>query len=169
MPIARFAFLLAILTLPGCGSLLTEGTADAAGIAGAGAASAVTRSASAAAAIGLGVTSLASEGLRYVERDVHGEEQDAIAAAAGSLQPGAVARWSVSHRVPIESDEHGDVTVSRDFGYGPILCKEVVFSVETTHHEAVRRAFYLTSVCRDGATWRWAAAEPAVERWGALQ
>lgn len=157
------------LLLPGCGSLLTAGTADLAGIAGAGAASAVTRSGAAAAAIGLGVASVASEGLKYATRAVHREEQAAIATAAGPLDPGAVTHWSVDHRVPIEPDEQGDVTVSREFGAGPIRCKEVVFSVETTHRHLMHRAFYITTICRDGAQWRWASAEPATERWGALQ
>ena len=32
-----------------------------------------------------------------------------------------------------------------------------------------RSAFYVAMVCREGATWNWAAAEPAVDRWGNLQ
>ena len=167
------ALVLLLLSLSGCGSLLTEGTADVAGVAGAGVAAGVTKSATAAAAIGLGVQSLASEGLKYVERDVRREEQDAIAAAAGPLEPGQVARWTVSHRIPIESDERGDVVVSRDFGAGAIACKEVVFSVEKKRRRVTRRAFYITTICRDGPTqaspWRWASAEPATERWGGLQ
>ena len=173
MRITILPLLLATLALPGCGSLLVEGTADGAGIAGAGLASSFTRNGAAAAAVGLGVTSLANEGLRYVERRVHRNEQDAIAAAAGPLEPGAVARWSIRHTLPIERDEHGDVTVSRVFGSGAITCKEVVFSVETTRSGTVRRAFYITNLCRDGqangTAWRWAAAEPATERWSSMQ
>lgn len=30
-------------------------------------------------------------------------------------------------------------------------------------------AFYVATICRDGANWKWASAEPATERWGALQ
>ena len=168
MNLSRITFL-APLLLAGCGALLTEGTSDLAGVAGAGAASAVTKDAAVAAAIGLGVRSVASEGLRYAERHVHGHEQDAIAAAAGPLDPGGVARWSISHTLPIEPDAQGDVTVSRAFGAGPIQCKEVVFSVETRRRQAVQRAFYITTVCRDGERWRWASAEPATERWGSLQ
>lgn len=164
-----FAVLLALLALSGCGSLLTEGTADLAGVAGAGAASAVTKSAAGAAAIGLVVRSVASEGLKFAERSVHREEQDALATVAGPLAPGAVAPWSVSHRIPIEDDEHGDVVVSRAFGAGPIQCKEIVFSVDRTRHSLVRRAFYITTICQDGARWRWASAEPATERWGGIQ
>lgn len=169
MRFSTAALLVTILALPGCGSLLTEGTADVAGVAGAGVAASVTKSATAAAAIGLGVQSLASEGLKYAERSVHREEQDAIASAAGQMQPGQVTHWSVSHRIPIESDEHGDAVVSRDFGAGALSCKEVVFSVDRMHRHVVQRAFYITTICRDGARWRWASAEPATERWGGLQ
>lgn len=165
----RALLLLLPLLLPGCGSFLTEGTADLAGIAGAGAASAVTSSAAAAAAIGLGVRSVASEGLKYATRRVHGTEQDAIAAAAGPLAPGAIAPWSVTHSVPIEDDEHGSLAVIREIGAGALRCKELVFSVERTRKQATTRAFYITTICQDGPQWRWAAAEPATERWGALQ
>ena len=169
MRLMRIACLSAVVALPGCGSLLTEGSADLAGIAGAGAASAVTDNAAAAAAIGLGVRSLAAEGVKYVTRGVHREGQDAIAAVAGPLEPGAVARWSVRHRIPVEPDEQGDVAVSRAFGAGAIRCKELVFSVERTRRKVVQRAFYITTICQDGARWRWASAEPATERWGNLQ
>ena len=158
-----------LLLMSGCGSLLSEGTADLAGVAGAGAASSVTKSAAGAAAIGLVVRSVASEGLKYAERRVHREEQDAIAAVAGPLPPGTVAPWAVNHDVPLEDDEHGDLVVSRAFGAGPIQCKEVVFSVDRARKTGLERAFYITAVCQDGARWRWASAEPATERWGSLQ
>ena len=171
MPALRLTtLLLAACILSGCGSLLTEGTADIAGIAGAGVAASVTKSATAATAIGLGVTSAASAGLRFVERDVHSTEQDAIAQAAGRLAPGAVGAWSVRHRIPIEANEHGGVSVSRDFGFGSVACKEVVFSVDTTEHGAPHQNFYITEVCSNaGGPWQWASAEPATPRWGALQ
>src|SRR4029079_5274963 len=78
--------LLCVLTLPGCGSLLSEGASDLAGIAGAGAAATVTKNAAVAAAIGLGTQSLALEGVHYLERRVHRAEQDAIAGVAGPLE-----------------------------------------------------------------------------------
>ena len=118
MRIAWLAPLPLMFGLSGCGSLLTEGTADLAGVAGAGAASAVTRSAAGAAAIGLGVRSVAAEGVKYVTRSVHREEQDAIAAAAGPAEAGTVRAWSVSHRIPVEDDARGQVVVSRAFSAG---------------------------------------------------
>lgn len=161
----RAAALGPLLLLAACGSVLTESTADVAGVAGAGLASAVTHSAAGAAAIGLGVRSVAAAGLRYTERRVHRTDQDAIADAAGRLRPGEVGVWSAVHTLPIEDDQHGEVVVSRDFGTAAFRCREVVFSVD----HPKRREFYTTDICRDGAAWRWAEAEPSTERWGGLQ
>jgi hypothetical protein len=161
--------LLSVVALSGCGSVLTATTADVAGIAGAGVAGAVTKSATAAAGIGLGIAAGASAGLQYVERDVHQAEQDRIAAAAGGLQPGVVGHWDVSHRVPIEDDEHGDLVVTRLIGSADFACKEIVFSVDTVEKKTPHRAFYTATVCQDGTVWKWASAEPATARWGALQ
>ena len=173
--------LLALATaaaLAGCnsvrGPLLTESTADAAGIAGAGIAGAISKDATLGAAIGLGVQSLAQSGLEVVERRVHRAEQDRIAAVAGGLPEGAASTWAITHDIPIENDEHGSVAVTRivaarlDNSAG-FTCKEIVFSVETPAKPEVRRAFYTASVCLDGDTWKWATAEPATARWGTLQ
>jgi hypothetical protein len=154
-----------LLGLSGCGPLLTEGASDAAGVASAGAASSVTKNAAVAAAVGLGAQSVALEGVHYLERRVHRAEQDAIASAAGPLQPGVVASWSIKHSLPIEDNEQGQLVVSRVIGGGALFCKEIVFSVDTSK----RRAFYVATVCRNNNTWNWASAEPAVPRWGGLQ
>jgi hypothetical protein len=163
------AMLLAVLPLGGCGSFLTQGTADAAGVTGAGVAGAVTRNATVGAAIGLGVASAANAGLLFVERRVHTAEQDRIAAVAGALPEGAVGTWSVSHTIPIERAEHGEVAVSHAFGGSDFACKEIVFSVDHGAGAELQRAFYTATVCRDGGFWRWATAEPATARWGGLQ
>lgn len=155
--------------LSGCGSLLSAGTADVAGVAGAGVATAVTKSAAGAAAIGLGVRSIASEGLKYAVRRVHRNEQDAIAQAAGPLDPGALQTWSIRHILPVEDNEAGQVVVSRAFGAGAFRCKEIVFSVDTITRRKPQRAFYTAIICQDGDAWRWASAEPATERWSGLQ
>lgn len=169
MPIRFLLLALCATALSGCGSVLTATTADVAGIAGAGAASAVTKSAAAAAGIGLGIAAGANAGLQFVERDVHAAEQDRIAAAAGGLQPGVVGHWDVSHKIPIEEDEHGDLVVTRLIGSADFACKEIVFSVDTVEKKIPHRAFYTATVCQDGNTWKWASAEPATARWGALQ
>jgi uncharacterized protein YceK len=160
---------LCAVALSGCGSVLTATTADVAGIAGAGAASAVTKSAAAAAGIGLGIAAGADAGLQYLERDVHAVEQDRIATAAGDLPPGVVGHWNVTHRIPIEENEHGDLVVTRLIGSADFACKEIVFSVDTVEKKIPHRAFYTATVCRDGTAWKWASAEPATARWGTLQ
>lgn len=169
MLIRYFLLFAAAGALSGCGSVLTATTSDVAGIAGAGVASAVTKSPAAATGIGLGIAAGANAGLQYAERKVHGAEQDQIAEAAGALTPGEVGHWSVTHTIPIEDDEHGDLVVTRLVGADDFNCKEIVFSVDTKEKEAVNRAFYTATVCRDGTEWKWASAEPATARWGALQ
>ncbi|GAC1339487.1 MAG: hypothetical protein NVSMB18_07800 [Acetobacteraceae bacterium] len=158
-----------LLALSGCGSLLTEATSTAAGVAGAATGAAITKNATVAAAIGLGVNALASEGLRYAERRVHRYEQARIAEVAGVLPVNAVAPWSVSHTVPIEEDAQGEVVVSREFGALGFRCKDIVFSVDKGSRARVVRAFYTATVCQDGRGWRWATAEPSTERWSGLQ
>ena len=171
MPFRPFVplLLLACLPLIGCNSLVTASTADVAGVAGAGIASAVTKSPALATGIGLGVAAGANAGLQYVERDVHRAEQDRIADAAGALDPGVVGQWSVTHDIPIEDNEHGDLVVTRLIGSQDFSCKEIVFSVDTVADKAPHRAFYTATVCLDGKTWKWASAEPATARWGSLQ
>lgn len=155
--------------LAGCGSLLGAGTEVAAGAAGAGIASAVTDNATVATGIGLGVSAGARAGLQYAQRRVHRNAQNAVAAAAGGLAPGQVGSWSIRHSVPIEPDERGEVVVTRVLGHDTFSCREIVFSVDKVEDNAPRRSFYTAMICRDGTRWRWASAEPATERWGALQ
>ncbi len=157
--------------LSGCSSLYSEGATAGAGIAGAALAAKVTSNAAVATGIGLGALAAARAGVQYSERVVHTKTQDSIARIAGPLDVGAIAPWSVTHSVPIEDDEHGRVTVSRTISAGALDCKEIVFSVDQTATKNVpaSSAFYVASICRDGDNWKWASAEPATERWGALQ
>jgi hypothetical protein len=157
--------------LSGCSSLYSEGATTSAGIAGAALAAKVTSNAAVATGIGLGAVAAARAGVQYSERVVHKNTQDGIARIAGPLEVGAVAPWSVTHSVPIEDDERGRVTVSRAISTGALDCKEIVFSVDQTATKNVpaSSAFYVASICRDGDNWKWASAEPATERWGALQ
>jgi uncharacterized protein YceK len=157
--------------LSGCSSLYSEGAVAGAGIGGAAVASKVTSNAAVATGIGLGAVAAARAGVQYSERVVHTNTQNSIAQAVGPLEVGAVAPWSITHSFPIEDDEHGRVTVSRLISTGALDCKEIVFSVDqnATRDKPASSAFYIASVCRDGQNWRWASAEPATERWGALQ
>lgn len=161
----------ATVSLSGCNSLYSEGATAGAGIAGAGIASSVTSNAAVATGIGLGVVAAARAGVQYSQRVVHRDTQDRIAQAAGPLDVGAVAPWNATHSVPIEEDEHGRVTVSRTISTGALDCKEIVFSVDkaATKNVPASTGFYVASICRDGAAWKWASAEPATGRWGALQ
>ncbi|MFX1802880.1 hypothetical protein PWR66_04315 [Paraburkholderia sp. A1RO-5] len=154
-----------------CSSLYSEGAQAGAGIAGAAIASKVTSNAAVATGIGLGAVAAAKAGVQYSERVVHRNTQDSIAKAAGPLDVSGVAPWSISHSFPIEDDAHGRVTVSRTISTGALDCKEIVFSVDqdATKDAVASSAFYVASVCRDGETWKWASAEPATDRWGALQ
>jgi hypothetical protein len=163
-----------LLLLGGCQSLLREGTADLAGIAGASLSDAVTDNGAVTAGIGLGVRSLAQAGLQYAERRTQRAEQDSIANAAGPLAIGRVATWEIRHQVPVQPNRRGQVTVSRDIGGLGLECREIVFSVESNVQEVdgvvrPRKAFYTAAICRNGQQWKWASAEPATERWGALQ
>jgi hypothetical protein len=161
----------ASLACSACSSLYSEGAITGAGIGGAAIASKVTSNAAVATGIGLGAVAAAKAGVQYSERVVHTNTQDSIAKAAGPLDVGGVAPWSIVHSFPIEEDAHGRVTVSRAISTGALDCKEIVFSVDhdATKDKAASSAFYVASVCRDGENWKWASAEPATDRWGALQ
>jgi hypothetical protein len=157
--------------LTGCSSLYYEGATAGAGIAGAAVASAVTDNAAVATGIGLGAVAAARAGVQYSQRVMHTYTQEQIATAAGPLAIGAVAPWFTKHSVPIEADAKGRVTVSRVISTGMLDCKEIVFSVDTDakKDQPATSSFYIAAVCREGDEWRWASAEPATARWGALQ
>lgn len=157
------------LALTGCSSLLSEGAAATAGVGGTAIAGKVTRNATVASGIGLGVLAAGAAGVKAVERDYHGDQQDKIAAVAGALKVGQVGYWESRHRIQLESDEAGRVTVSRVIGAAELSCKEIVFTVDDIKDKATVSAFYVATICKDAAKWRWASAEPATARWGALQ
>ncbi len=168
------AFKLALLAslvagTTGCSSLLSEGSATAAGVVGAGAAATVTRNAAVSAGIGLGVLAAAQSGVRAIERDYHGHQQDRIAEIAGELAVGQVAPWQSKHLIQLEPDEAGRVTVSRVISATDLSCKEIVFSVDQVKDAATLSSFYVATICKDSVKWRWASAEPATARWGNLQ
>jgi hypothetical protein len=165
-----------LLSLGGCSSLLTEGSSAGAGIAAAGVSRAFTKNGAITAGIGVGAQAAARASVQYLEKRVHRSEQDEIARVAGELKLGGVAPWSISHSLPIEPDNHGEVTVSRVIatvttGREPtgMNCKEIVFSVDTDEDHEPTRAFYTAAICLDRNQWKWATAEPATERWGTLQ
>ena len=165
-----------ILLLGGCSSVLTQGAGAAGGVAGASAANVFTNNGAITAGVGLGAQAAAIAGAQYLEKRVHGTEQQAIASAAGPVPVGGMANWGIVHDIPIEKDEHGELTVVQQFtpelpsGNAPAFdCKEVIFSVDTKARQQINRNFYTTFVCQDSGRWKWATAEPATARWGALQ
>ena len=95
-------------------------------------------------------------------------EHDAIASLAGDMNPGDTRLWEVRHRVPPRYGR-GEVRVVRVIDTPLAQCKELLFSV--VQHDALRaqRSWYSTTACRQGSGWKWAVAEPAVDRWRNLQ
>ncbi len=115
--------------------------------------------------VGVATVAVTDYALKRVTRSWHQGEQDAIAAIAGPLDAGGRAPWQVKHSVPI-GNEHGDLAVVRQITNPLAPCKEVVFSVV---EDDTPPAWYSADICRHGDAWKWASAEPAVERWGFLQ
>jgi hypothetical protein len=176
LKLALMPILAAPLLLGGCSSLLTQSAGAGAGVGAAAISNAITSNGAVTAGIGLGTQAAAIAGVQYLEKRVHEAEQNAIAGAAGDVPVGGVGAWSVTHQIPIEDDQHGEITVTRDIvpavpagNEPPFICKEIIFSVDTMQHHQPHRDFYTADVCRDGLVWKWATAEPATERWGALQ
>ena len=166
---AAAAALLALCSVTGCSSLINAGSAEVAGIGGAAIAGAVTDNAAVATGIGLAVQAATRAGVQYAQRIVHRDIQDEIARAAGTLQVGDVGTWHIDPRANLEPRQGGRVTISRVISTTVLQCKEAVFSVDRVVKEVPQSAFFVAIVCQDGARWKWASAEPATERWGALQ
>ena len=72
--------------------------------------------------------------------------------------------WRIRHTIPI-GNARGELAVVREYATPLATCREVVFTVEDGNRPAV----FTTSLCQRAAGWKWAAAEPAVDRWGFLQ
>jgi hypothetical protein len=145
-------------TSSGVGSALSSaGTAGiASGITSATGSALVGTAAGIGAGIGL------DAGIKYGERRIQRNAQDAVAIAAGPLVVGQSARWNVDAWLPL-TGRHGTVEIARSFGKA-IPCKDVVFNVDDDDD------LFVTTVCADKkGIWRWALAEPTVDRWGMLQ
>lgn len=153
----------------GCTALFERSAADVAGLGAAAISASVTSNPAVAAGIALIVQSGVHAGVQHVQREIHNAAQDEIAGAGGDLPIGVVATWRTHPVVPLEQAQHGRVTVSRVISEGAIACKELVFSVDSARSDPSASRFYVVSICRDGARWKWAAAEPSTARWGALQ
>ena len=120
-------------------------------------------------AVAVGVDAGLDELQKYIARSRQNAEQDQIAIAVGEMQPGETRDWAIVHDIPMFDDEHGTVQVTRVIDTPLTQCKEVLFTVDEGNGAKLRRALYTTDACRNTRGWKWAEAEPAVERWGYLQ
>lgn len=158
--------------LPGLllGSLLASplggcrAVSDVAGLAAGGGAGVATANPALGIVVGIGVSVAVEELGNYITRSRRRGEQDAIADAAGAAPVGAAVPWEIRHTIPI-GDARGDLVVAREFATPLTTCREVVFSVL----DGDGRRLFSTTLCRRGERWAWAAAEPAVDRWGSMQ
>ncbi len=149
-----------VLLLAGC-----KAAPQIAGVITGGTAGAASGNPAVGFAVGVVTDAAATSGFRYIARTRQGAEQDAIADMAGGLPVGGTAAWKIEHTIPI-GNEHGQLRVVRLIDSPLAQCKQVVFSVE---EDANRRDWFSADICAQGEHWKWASAEPAVERWGFLQ
>jgi hypothetical protein len=133
-----------------------------------GASAAATANPAVGIAVGVGVQAGIEATVSYVARKRQEAEQDAIAAQVATMQIGERRSWKIEHDIPI-GNEHGEVEVTRAIPNPLTPYKELMFSVDEGSGPKMTRAWYTTQACRSGQTWKWAPAEPAVERWGSLQ
>ena len=159
----RWLALAGVLVLAGCKSL-----PQLTGLVSGGAAGAATASPAVGFLVGIAVDAAADAGLTYLTRTWHGAEQDAIALAAADVPEGGQVPWQIRHPLPL-GNEHGELRVVRAIDSPLAQCKEIVFSVDEGAGEKLKRVWFITTLCKQDRTWKWAAAEPAVERWGFLQ
>lgn len=154
---------LTLLALSGC-----RFAGDVIGAAAGGATGAATANPAVGIAVGVAVNSGIDATFAYITKKRQQAEQDAIAGVVATMQVGERRAWEIRHDIPI-GNEHGEVEVTRAIVTPLTSCKEVAFSVDSGHGDTLKQAWYVTQTCQQGDRWKWALAEPAVERWGALQ
>jgi hypothetical protein len=160
----RFVLLLLTpLTLGGC-KFAGEMVAAAAG----GATAAGTANPAIGVAVGIAVNAGIDAATDYIVKKRQQAEQDAIAAEVAGMAEGDRRPWKIEHDIPI-GNEHGEVQVTRVIDTKLTQCKELVFSVDSGEGEELKQAWYTTQACQNGDHWKWAQAEPTVQRWGFLQ
>jgi hypothetical protein len=157
---ARLWPLFALAALAGCTSSSSQIVAVVTG----GIAGASTGSPAIGFLVGVATDAGANYVVRYYGRVRQGAEQDAIAQVAGDLPIGTEGDWKIEHFIPI-GNEHGRLQVVRDIESPLAVCRELAFSVD----DGKQRSWYTTDICKQAEQWKWAAAEPAVARWGFLQ
>lgn len=160
-PASALAALLAAALTSGCASV-GDLTGAVAGVA----TGAITGNPAIGASVGIGVAAAADAGAKYVFRNWQRAEQDSIAATIGAMPVDEQQRWEIRHPIPY-GNQHGWVRVVRVIRTPLAECREALFSVDDDGKR--QRSWFLTTACRQPGGWKWAAAEPAVPRWGNLQ
>ncbi|MGI4812070.1 MAG: hypothetical protein ACRYG5_16355 [Janthinobacterium lividum] len=123
-----------------------------------------------AVALGVGVAVQAGTDqlVKHVTRRRQQTEQDEIATVIGGMQIGETRAWEARHTIPI-GNEHGVVKITRIIDNPLAQCRELLYSVVDGKGAEAKSNWYVANACLQGQTWKWASAEPAVERWGNLQ
>ncbi len=141
--------------LAGCS---TVGTIS--GLAVGGAAGGATANPVVGYAVGIGVQAGVDELVLYISRVRQRGEQDAIAEAAGTTPLDQPQAWQIRHTIPI-GNTNGTLIPVREIDTPLATCREIIFRIDG--------GLFTTDVCKQAGGWKWAAAEPAVDRWGYLQ
>ena len=152
--------------LSGCGSI-----GAAAGAAAGVSTGVVTSNPAIGFGVGIAVQAATDEAVNRLMKRLHSDQQIAIATTAGNLPIGETKPWSVKHTLPVENG-HGDVRVLREFSSALATCREFAFSVADGDKPDAHEDWFLAQACKgndESGGWKWASAEPAVERWGNLQ
>ncbi|CAN7249291.1 hypothetical protein LJR034_000952 [Caballeronia sp. LjRoot34] len=153
--------------LSGCGSI-----GAAAGAAAGVSTGVITSNPAIGFGVGIAVQAATDEAVQRLMKRLHSDQQIAIATTAGDLPIGDTKPWRVKHALPVENG-HGDVRVLREFSSALATCREFAFSVADGDKPDAHQDWFLAQACKgndnSGGGWKWASAEPAVERWGNLQ
>jgi hypothetical protein len=120
--------------------------------------------------IGIAVQAATDEAINRTMRNLHQDQQDAMAAIAGETPIGTMRQWQVKHMIPLENG-HGHVLVLRNLETPLTQCREFAFSVmeDGKSDQPPREQWFTASACKQAQGWKWASAEPSTQRWGSLQ
>lgn len=153
----------ACVTMSGCASI-GAATGAVAGIA----TGAFTTNPAVGFGVGVAVQAATDEVVARTMKSLHHDQQVMIAVTAGSMTVGETRPWKVKHTLPVENG-HGEVRVLREFNNALASCREFAFSVADGDDPKAHAEWFVATACRQSEGWKWASAEPAVERWGNLQ
>ncbi|MBB2931008.1 hypothetical protein FHX59_005475 [Paraburkholderia silvatlantica] len=170
-PASRPARLIALAALCAGIALAASGCSSIGAASGAAAAAAtgiVTANPAVGIGVGIAVQAATDEAVGRFMKSMHADQQAMIARTAGRLPVGGMDIWRIKHDLPVENG-HGQVRVTRAFANALTLCKDFVFSVQDGEKADAPEQWFAASACQDQSGWKWATAEPAVERWGTLQ